>query len=409
MSGDLFRGAGQGPRPPRAPGSGGRAAGPGTPRPRALTVSAATAFARDVLESGVPALWIEGEVTGWKRYASGHCYFSLRDRSAQLRSVMFRLEAQRLPTDPEEGMSVRAFGTLTIFEKRGEFQFVVRELEMSGGDGLWRLALERLHRKLEAEGLLAPERKRPLPRFPQTVGVVTSPVGAALQDILRVIEARAPWTRVILSPARVQGEGAGAEIARAVGMFGRARLADVVIVGRGGGSAEDLWAFNEEVVVRAIAASPVPVISAVGHEVDVTLADLVADWRAATPSAAAEKAVPDHHAVMRHLLALRGRMGLSIRRSTEGRRHAGAWAEERLRAAIRRNLVGRRDRAGRIAVKLDALSPLAALGRGFAVPLDRDGRVLRGVADFRPAQAFDLRVADGSVPCRVEPGSEEQP
>ncbi|MGD8278173.1 MAG: exodeoxyribonuclease VII large subunit, partial [Gemmatimonadota bacterium] len=159
-----------------------------------LTVSAATAFAREVLESGVPPLWIEGEVTGWKRYASGHCYFSLRDRSAQLRGVMFRLEAQRLPADPEEGMKVRAFGTVTIFEKRGDFQFVVRELEAAGGDGLWRLALERLHRKLEAEGLLAAERKRPLPRFPQTVGVVTSPVGAALQDILCVIEMRAPWT-----------------------------------------------------------------------------------------------------------------------------------------------------------------------------------------------------------------------
>ncbi len=406
MSGDLFRGAGRSPRNPRVP-TGGRGLPPGAPRPKAYTVSAATALAREVLESGVPPLWVEGEVTGWKRYASGHCYFTLRDRSAQLRAVMFRLEAQRLPADPDEGMQVRAFGTVTIFEKRGDFQLVVRELEAVGGDGLWRLALERLHRKLEAEGLLAPERKRPLPRFPQTVGVVTSAAGAALHDILRVIAARAPWTRVVLSPTRVQGEGAGAEIARAIALFSRSRSADVVIVGRGGGSAEDLWAFNEEVVVRAIAASPVPVISAVGHEVDVTLADLVADWRAATPSAAAERAVPDRDAVTRHLATLGGRMNLSLRRSVEGRRHSAAWAHDRLQAAIGRDLARRRDRAGRIAEKLEALSPLAALGRGFAVPLDRDRRVLRAVADFRPAQAFDLRVSDGTVPCRVEPGSEE--
>jgi exodeoxyribonuclease VII large subunit len=190
-------------------------------------------------------------------------------------------------------------------------------------------------------------------------------------------------------------------------LFSRAITADVVIVGRGGGSAEDLWAFNEEIVVRAIATSPVPVISAVGHEVDVTLADLVADWRAATPSAAAERAVPDGDAVTRHLATLQGRMSLSLRRAVEGRRHSAAWASDRLQAAIHRDLARRRERAGRIAEKLDALSPLAALGRGFAVPLDRDGRVLRGVTDFRPAQAFDLRVADGSVPCRVEPGPEK--
>jgi len=403
MSGDLFGGAGRGPRGPLiSPG------GRGVPRPKAYTVSAAAALAKEVLESGVAPLWIEGEVTGWKRYASGHCYFTLRDRNAQLRGVMFRLEAQRLPADPEEGMQVRAFGNLTIFEKRGDFQFVVRELEASGADGLWRLALERLHRKLEAEGLLAPERKRPLPRFPQTVGVVTSPAGAAFQDILRVIEARAPWTRVVLAPTRVQGEGAGGEIARALSLFSRARTADVLIVGRGGGSAEDLWAFNEEVVVRAIAASPVPVISAVGHEVDTTLADLVADWRAATPSAAAERAVPDHAAVAHHLRTLRGRMGLSLRRSVEGRHHSAAWANDRLQAAMSRDLMRRRDRAGRIAEKLEALSPLAALGRGFAVPLDRDRRVLRRVADFRPDRPFDLRVSDGTVPCRVDPGSEAE-
>jgi exodeoxyribonuclease VII large subunit len=366
-------------------------------------VSAAAALAKETLDSGVPPLWVEGEITGWKRHTSGHCYFTLRDRSAQLRAVMFRLEAQRLPADPEEGMEVRAFGTLTIFERRGEFQFVVRELEASGAGGLWRVAFERLFRRLEAEGLLADARKRPLPRFPQAVGVVTSPVGAALQDILRVIAARAPWTRVVLSPARVQGEGAAAEIAGALGLFARKRLADVIIVGRGGGSAEDLWAFNEEPVVRAIAACPVPVISAVGHEIDLTLSDLVADWRAPTPSAAAEKAVPDRDAVARHAEGLRQRLVLSLRRSVEARRHVAARAGDRLRAGAERLLARRRERAGRIAEKLDALSPLAALRRGFAVPLDAQGRVLRTLADFRPQARFDLRVHDGAVPCRVEP------
>ena len=379
------------------------------PRPRVLTVSAAASLAKDVLESGMPPVWIEGEVTGWKRSPAGHCYFTLRDRTAQLRSVMFRLEAQQLPADPGEGMQVRAFGTLTIFEKRGDFQFVVRELEASGAGGLWRVALERLHARLEAEGLLDARRKRPLPRFPQVVGVVTSPVGAALQDILRVVAARAPWTRIVLSPARVQGEGAGAEVARALSLFARRRLADVIIVGRGGGSAEDLWAFNEEIVVRAIAASPVPVISAVGHEIDVTLSDLVADFSAPTPSAAAEKAVPDRDAVSRHLGGLRERLALSLRRSVEARRHSASWAGDRLRAGAGRFLARRRERAGMLAGKLDALSPLAALRRGFAVPLGADGNVLRGTADFEPAMAFDLRVADGSVPCRVKDRPESGP
>ncbi|MFW6078957.1 MAG: exodeoxyribonuclease VII large subunit, partial [Gemmatimonadota bacterium] len=242
--------------------------------------SAVNALARELLESAFPPLWVRGEVTGWTRASSGHCYFALRDADAQLRCVMFRGEASRLPTDPEEGMEVRALGELTIYERRGGFQLIVRELDARGADGLWRLAFERLKRTLEAEGLLAAERKRPLPRHPASVGVVTSPVGAALQDILNVIERRAPWTRVVLSATRVQGDGAAEEIARAIhrfdGLDGRDAV-DVLVVGRGGGSVEDLWAFNEEPVARAIAACPVPVVSAVGHEVDVTIADLVAD------------------------------------------------------------------------------------------------------------------------------------
>ncbi|HEX2190825.1 MAG TPA: exodeoxyribonuclease VII large subunit, partial [Longimicrobiaceae bacterium] len=256
------------------------------------TVSGVNAAAREMVEGVFPPLWVAGEVANFTRARSGHCYFTLRDAGAQLRCVMWRDEAKRLPTAPAEGMQVRALGRLTLYEARGEFQLSVVEVD-ARGDGLWKLAFERLRSRLDAEGLTAPERRRPLPRAPECVGVVTSLAGAALRDVLAVVRRRAPWTRVVVAGCRVQGEGAAEEIAAAIGRFARAGCADVLIVGRGGGSVEDLWAFNEEAVARAIAGSPVPVISAVGHETDVTIADLVADLRAPTPSAAAEAAVPD--------------------------------------------------------------------------------------------------------------------
>lgn len=375
----------------------------GAARPEVLTVSAVNALARDLLESALPPLWIQGEVTGWKRYAgSGHCYFALRDRAAQIRGVMFRTEAQKLPADPEEGMEIRAFGRLTVYEQRGEYQFVAQEIEGLSAGGLWRLAFERLHRKLEAEGLLAGERKRPLPRHPAAIAIVTSPVGAALQDILHVIAARAPWTRVIVSPARVQGDGSPSDIARAIRLVGRSGLADLVIVGRGGGSVEDLWAFNDEVVARAIANCPIPVISAVGHEIDVTIADLVADWRAPTPSAAAERAVPDGGSVAREIGAWRHRMVAGLRRWVDTRRSSERALQASLRAAVRRPVRDRKERMAALAGRLDALSPLSALRRGYAVPLDDGGHVLRCISDFAAGSPFRLRVFDGTVPCRVE-------
>ena len=374
----------------------------------AYSVTAVNTLAREALEGTVPPLWVQGEVTGWKRHPSGHCYFALRDARSQLRAVMFRLDAQRIPTDPDEGMKVRAFGTVTLYEKRGEYQFVVRELEAQGAGGLWRLAFERLRARLEAEGLLAPERKRPLPRHPATVGVVTSPVGAALQDILQVIRARAPWTRVVFSPAKVQGEGAAYSLARALKRFRLPSMADVVIVGRGGGAVEDLWAFNEEVLARAIAACPVPVISAVGHEVDVTIADLVADHRAPTPSAAAERAVPDRAAVSRELAALLARMAGDVRRTTDRRSRLLRDYGTVLERAVRRDLRERRRQLRELAGTLDALSPLAALRRGYAVPLSEEGRILRRVAEFEPGGPVRLRVVDGTVACTVD-GVEAEP
>ncbi|MDQ3556638.1 MAG: exodeoxyribonuclease VII large subunit, partial [Gemmatimonadota bacterium] len=264
------------------------------------TVSEINAAARDAIEDAFPAVRVAGEVTNWTRARSGHCYFSLRDAEAQLRCVMWRTDAHRLPTAPVEGMQVHALGRLTLYEGRGEFQLSVSDLE-ARGDGLWKLAYDRLRARLDAEGLTAPHRKRPLPRCPARVGVVTSPSGAALRDILSVIRRRAPWAQVVLCGCRVQGDGAAAEIARAIRRFAEARCVEVLIVGRGGGSREDLWAFNEEAVARALAESPIPTISAVGHETDVSIADLVADLRAPTPSAAAEAAVADGAQLRREL------------------------------------------------------------------------------------------------------------
>ncbi len=380
-----------------------RAADPGT----TYTPSLLNSIVRELLESACPPVWVSGEVTGWKRHASGHCYFALRDRNAQVRCVMWRADAQRLPTDPEEGMEVRVFGTVTLYETRGEFQLTVRELEGSGRGGLWRLAFEKLHARLSAEGLLAPERKRPLPAFPRAVGVITSASGAALHDILHVLERRAPWTRVVFCPARVQGAGAAAEVARALALFGRLPRAagvDVLIVGRGGGSKDDLWAFNDELLARAIAGSPVPVISAVGHETDVTIADLIADYRAPTPSAAAEAAVPDVRALERRLADARVRLERAVRRRAGRARddavRAGALLEDTMLELVR----VRRERLAHAAAQLEALSPLSALRRGYAVALSPAGRVLRRVREFGEGDAFLLRVVDGTVDCRVDEG-----
>jgi exodeoxyribonuclease VII large subunit len=368
----------------------------------AYSVSALNRLVRQLLDASLPPFWVAGEVANWKRSARGHCYFTLRDAEAQVRCVLFAGEARRLPAEPEEGMNVRALGAVTLYEARGDYQLVVRELEASEAGGLWRLAFERLRARLEAEGLLDPARKRPLPRLPRRVGVVTSPVGAAIHDILRVIEERAPWTTVVLSPARVQGDEAEHEIAAAIGHLAVHGRVDVIIVGRGGGSVEDLWAFNREEVARAIAASPVPIVSAVGHEVDLTIADLVADHRAATPSAAAERVVPDGAELRRQATAASLRLAGALRRLHERRRRCADDLARTLRAGMNALLERRSNRAHRLADRLAALSPLAALERGYAVALDSEGRVLRRLGKFEPGMRFRLRLADGSVHCQAE-------
>ena len=302
--------------------------------PRVWSVSEVNRSVREMLEDYLPPLWVAGEVANWTAHRSGHRYFTLKDDQAQIRCVMWRSDARRLPIDPENGMNVRVFGGLTLYEARGEYQLTVRQLEARDADGLWRLAFEKLRKKLDVEGLLDPRRKRALPRHPGTVGIVTSATGAALRDMLTVIRRRAPWTRVLVRSCRVQGEGAAVEVAEAIRVLSACGRADVLIVGRGGGSIEDLWTFNEEAVARAIAACSLPVISAVGHEIDVTIADLVADHRAPTPTAAAEAAVPDAVQLgelletlpIRFARALRGAVERRGRRIADGGGAAGASA-----------------------------------------------------------------------------------
>ena len=390
---------------------------------RVWTVTQVNRAVRTLLEDTIEGLWITGEIANWTRAQSGHCYFTLKDDRAQLRCAMFKTEAQTLPMDPEDGTTVRAIGGLTLYEARGEYQLVVRRLEAEGAEGLWRQAFERLRLQLEAEGLLAPERKRPLPRFPEAVGVVTSLAGAALADILTVVRRRAPWTRVIVRGARVQGEGSGEEVAEAIRALGASGLVDVMIVGRGGGSLEDLWAFNEEVVARAIAECPVPVISAVGHEVDVTISDLVADFRAPTPSAGAEAAVKDGEGLAEGLVVTRARMSGALRAMTFRRREvlgvrlgqlrrAGAGlirprreavnqSGDRMERAVRKLATRNRARLSELAGKMDVLSPLATLSRGYALPQGADGSILRSVEAFEEGARFSLQVSDGAVPCEV--------
>ena len=401
------------------------------PDPELWTVSQVNRAVRRLLEGSLRPLWVSGEVGGWNRAPSGHCYFTLKDERAQLRCVMWRTEAERLPTDAEDGMEVRAFGALTLYESRGAYQLVVKRLDGAGAEGLWQLAFERLRGRLEAEGLLDPERKRPLPGFPVVVGVVTSVAGAALRDILSVLSRRAPWVRVVIRNTRVQGEGAALEVANALHVLTRRLAVDVVIVGRGGGSIEDLWAFNEEPVARAIAASPVPVISAVGHETDVTIADLVADARASTPSAAAALAVPDRDALLEALRKIEPRLGSALGASVSRRavrrlrtsealgaamttvirpRRAAALASDTaLTTAVRSALRNSRGRLEMTTGKLEALSPLATLRRGYSVAQDADGHVLRRVADFKPSIPFALRVVDGRVECRSEGARNDGP
>jgi exodeoxyribonuclease VII large subunit len=349
---------------------------PSRAEPRVFSVSEITRTVRGILEEEIGTVWIEGEVSNYRKQTSGHQYFTLKDAQAQLSCVWFARGGMRLKQVPlADGMHVQVRGVLTVYEARGQYQLNV-QLVQAGGAGLLQAKFEALKRRLEAEGLFTAARKRPLPRFPAAVGIVTSPTGAALRDMLQVLTRRAPWLRVIISPARVQGDGAGDEIAGGIAALNALKAPpDLIVVARGGGSAEDLWAFNEEVVARAIAASLRPVVSAVGHEIDFTIADFTADLRAPTPSAAAELIAPDSAELTRHLLQLRVQMRrqaasrlASLRSLLEARKRDTLFREPARRLAegaqrldlaaeaLRRNLEERR-RLGKqqLAIALGAL------------------------------------------------------
>jgi exodeoxyribonuclease VII large subunit len=366
-----------------------------------LTVSALSAQLAQAMEERFPAVWVEGEISNFKVYGSGHAYFTLKDDAAQLRCVLFRTRARRVRFEPKDGLHVMAFGAIEIYAQRGDYSLVVELLEPRGLGAL-QLAFEQLKERLAREGLFDAARKRPLPRFPRKIGIVTSPSGAAIRDMLRVIGRRFGEIHIVLAPARVQGEGAAAEVAQGIRELNALGGVDVIIVGRGGGSLEDLWAFNDEMLARTIAASKVPVISAVGHEVDFTIADFVADVRAATPSQAAELVVKEKRAVAETLAALTGRLRGVMARAVAARRDRLARTldrrvltdparplrdlERRLddaRARLRQAglaTVGRRlhrlELAGR---GLRSLSPVTRTLNGRRALIDLQGRLERGM------------------------------
>ena len=408
---------------------------PGETSAEALSVHALTSAAKDVLEGGIPKLWVHGEVSGFKAYPSGHWYFTLKDAEAQVQAVVWKGSTFRIRPRPEDGQQVRAFGQLTVWPTSGKMQFAVTAME-ADGEGLWQKRFDETRARLEKDGLLDPARKRALPRLPRTVAVITSSEGAALRDVIAVVRRRHPGVHVAVLPAVVQGEAAPASLLAALERLrrwvaGEAEWAgealpvpEVLIIGRGGGSREDLWCFNDEAVARAIAACPVPTISAVGHETDVTIADLVADLRAATPSVAAEHAVPVREELRAFVDQLAGMMadGLQDRVETgrrEVERRADALAQraqllvQRRRARADRlaqRLAGQGPRAverqrGRLetlGATLEARSPLAVFARGFAVARGADGATLARRSAFTIGTAFDLLVQDGRVRARTE-------
>ena len=373
----------------------------------------------DVVLSGV---FVRGEISNYKVYPSGHHYFSLKDAEGSLRCVMFKREAVSLRFRPQNGMQVTAFGRVTVFPRDGQYQLYVSHM-VPDGIGDLHLAFEQLKAKLEAQGLFDEKHTKPIPRFPARIALVTSPAGAAVRDMIRILRSRWPMAKVYVIPCRVQGAEAAAEIGGAISWVNAWALADLIITGRGGGSMEDLWCFNDERVARAIYASEIPVISAVGHEPDVTIADFVADLRAATPSNGAELAVPDQNEQYELLDHLRSRMGKAMERQLRDSRtllaQAGrcpmlrdpmSWVRdrrslldrqrERLGYTMNAALAERRQDMTRLAAGLDALSPLKVLGRGYAIAKGPKG-ILRSKKDAVPGDRLTLQLSDGALSCTV--------
>ena len=369
---------------------------PGASPRSAIAVSTLTQTAKDVLEGAFVPLWVRGEISDFKSHRNGHWYFSLRDQTSQLRCVVWSRDQRGVPAPPDDGMQVTALGQLGVYAARGEMQFSVKRME-ADGEGLWRKAFEAARAKLEADGLLDVNRKRALPRHPRRIAFITSSSGAALRDVVAVLRRRAPGVELVVSHAAVQGESAPLELCAALDRVIRWGGAQLVIIGRGGGSREDLWAFNDERVARALARCPVPTISAVGHEVDVSLCDLVADLRAATPSAAAEAAVTSREEIALALVGLRRRLVQAADDRLYEPRARAAAAAHGLAAATSDHVTARRHRLSTLVGRLNALSPLATMQRGYSVARDAAGRSLASAVDFAADMPFILRVRDGEV------------
>ena len=389
-----------------------------------LSPSQLNTLARDLLEGAFPLVWVEGELSGVSRPASGHLYFGLKDARAQVRCAMFKPKSTWLKFAPREGVKVLARGRLTLYEARGDYQLVLDHME-EAGEGALRRAYEELKSRLEAEGLFDAARKRPLPAYVRRLAVITSPSGAAVRDVLSVLARRFPLVEAEVLPVLVQGATAAAQITAMLARAVRSGRYDAILLARGGGSLEDLWAFNDEALARAIAASAVPVVSAVGHETDFSLSDFAADLRAPTPSAAAELLVPHAEDLARRLRSLEQRMrsvqrqrlrqamqradraslrlqGLRPQARLELLARRQSDAVRRLRAAIARRMEQRQSRLQGLARSLSAISPLATVARGYAILQHPDGRVVRNVGDVATGDAIDARVADGTLKLRVQ-------
>ena len=374
-------------------------------------------------DPGLRNIAIRGELSNYKVYPSGHHYFTIKDGTGAMKCVMFKSAAQRLRFRPENGMQVIAMGSVTVYVRDGVYQLYCTGMVMDGVGDLY-AAFEQLKAKLSAQGLFDPAHKKPLPKLPGTIGIITSSAGAAVHDMLRILRKRYPLTSVKLLPVRVQGAEAPAEIAGAIRYANQHNLADLLIVGRGGGSIEDLWAFNDELVARAIYESRIPVISAVGHEPDVTISDFVADLRAATPSNAAELAVPDQDALRQTLDDMHSAMAVAMQTkidragerlqnlsnrpvlksplaSFESRRRALELLENRLVSAQSGNVARSRQRFVAQVGKLDAMSPLKVLTRGYAMVAKEDGTIVCSVSDVKPREPIAVRVSDGTIVATV--------
>jgi exodeoxyribonuclease VII large subunit len=388
-----------------------------------LTVSELSQLIKATLERELEAVWVVGEISNFRVPPSGHLYFTLKDDRSQIAAVMFRRQGLNLAFQPEDGMEVLCFGRVGLYPARGDLQLYVEIMEPRGQGALY-VAFEQLKKRLGDEGLFAAERKRPLPFLPRSIGIVTSLQGAALWDMLRILGDRFPERKVVIRPVKVQGDGAAREIAEGIAELGHSGLVEVMIVGRGGGSLEDLWAFNEEVVARSIYASPVPVISAVGHEVDFTIADFVADRRAPTPTAAAEMVLPRKEELGEQVIGLESRLLRVIQSRAEAERESWSGLVRRLtdpRRRLRENqirldelslglwrrfrdhLTRLKERLAHGSERLGGLSPLAVLNRGYSIAQKMPGEaIVKDSASIAIGDLLRITFARGKSLCRVE-------